>query len=149
MILRITQSLPSPLIQRSLVTQRWSYILYFWNELGFLIIQTHHPTLFPLLFSRSRVTMLIQRRTVRLSTSVPMTLLRANWSRTQAYICHIFNSYFQVQLPLPQRDPVQPAVLHLRLVVQRGLLAGRGSLRTERGGGSSCGSSNSSSCRSE
>ena len=30
----------------------------------------------------------------------------------------------QVQLPLPQRHPVQPAVLHLRLVVQRGLLPG-------------------------
>ena len=55
----------------------------------------------------------------------------------------------QVQLPLPQRDPLQPAVLHLRLVVQRGLLTGRRSLRVERGGGSSRGSSNSGSGRSE
>jgi hypothetical protein len=30
----------------------------------------------------------------------------------------------QVQLPLPQRDPIQSTVLHLRLVVQRRLLTG-------------------------
>merc|ERR1711953_756895 len=39
----------------------------------------------------------------------------------------------QVQLPLSQWDSVQPAVLHLRLVVQCGLLPGRVLLLPQRG----------------
>ena len=39
----------------------------------------------------------------------------------------------QVQPPVSQRHAVQPAVLHLRLVVQRGLQPGRELLQLERG----------------
>ena len=78
---------------------------------------------------RSRAIMLIQKLTVRLSTSVPTTPQRGNWSRQSFRACQgcctkLYLLFDQVQLPLPQRHPVQPAVLHLRLVVQRGLLAG-------------------------
>ena len=38
----------------------------------------------------------------------------------------------QVQLPLPQRDSLQPELLHLRLVVQLRLRRGRGSLQPQR-----------------
>ena len=83
----------------------------------------------PPMLCRLRAIMLIQKLTVRLSTSVPTTLQRGNWSRQSFGACQgcctkLYLLFDQVQLPLPQRHPVQPAVLHLRLVVQRGLLAG-------------------------
>ena len=78
------------------------------------------------IFSRSRVTTPTPKPTARPSTSAPMTLLRGNWSRFRSPPLLISWSTLspKVQLPLPQRNPLQPAVLHLRLVVQRWLLPG-------------------------
>merc|ERR1719205_398032 len=62
----------------------------------------------------------VTTRTPRLSARLPH--LHGRWCRWAR----------QVQLPLPQRNPLQPELLHLRLVVQLRLLHRRGALLPQR-----------------